>query len=88
MKRKQVTEADVAERLAVLNAGQPWSTLGAVATVLAVLVLLGGRELPQGALSPEALWVVALLLLIAGIGLQWVGWRKRKAFLRERPGAR
>ena len=87
MTKKQVTEADVAERLAVLNAGQPWSTLGAVATVLAVLALLGGRELPPGTVSEEAVWVIALLLLIAGIGLQWVGWRKRKAFLRGR-GAR
>ena len=86
MTRKQISEADVAERLAVLNAGQPWSTLGAIATVFAVLVLLGGRQLPQGTVSTEALWVISLLLLIAGIGLQWVGWRKRKAFLRGRGG--
>ena len=84
MSRRDVTEAEVQAKLDVIRAGQPWSGLGAAATVLAVLAVLGQRWLEAQGAPANLVYVVAFALLSAGVVLQIVGRRRRAAFMRER----
>ena len=83
MTRRDVTEAEVQAKLDVLRAGQPWSGLGAAATVVAVMVLLGKTWLEQQGAPENLVYGAALVLFAAGIALQIMGRRKRKLFLQR-----
>jgi hypothetical protein len=83
MSRRDVTEADVQAKLAVLRAGQPWSGLGAAATVLAVVVVLAERWLREQGVPASLIYTLGLGLLTTGVVLQIAGRRRRAAFMRE-----
>ena len=79
MTRAEVTEAEVQARLARLRSGQPWSGLGAIVTVVGVMILLAERKLEALGVDDAAIYGAAMVLLVAGAVLQYAGWRKRKA---------
>ena len=86
MSRRDVTEAEVQAKLAVLRAGQPWSGLGAAVTVLGVMLIVAERWLAEQGVAREVVYGGALALVAVGVVLQLVGRRRRKAFLAQGGG--